>query len=67
MPKYASRLKELRLHKKYSQRSLAEAIGVHPSVLCRIEQGEAKCGELISRRLGDFFMCDWKYFMSEEL
>jgi len=66
MYKSALRLKEMRWSQKITQRKLADDIGVHASVLSRIEQGRSKCGELLSRRLGDYFMCDWRYFMSED-
>lgn len=61
------RLKELRWARRMSQKSLAESIGVHATVLSRIENNKVKCGELLSRRLGDYFMCDWRYFMSEDI
>jgi transcriptional regulator with XRE-family HTH domain len=61
------RLREMRINAQISQKDLALKIGMQPTIISRIECGRAKCGELIARRLGDYFMCDWKYFLSEDV
>ncbi len=59
-----SRLRELRLSQNLKQNELAAAIEVLPGALSRIERGHVRCGELMARRLGQYFMCDWRYFLT---
>jgi transcriptional regulator with XRE-family HTH domain len=65
-PKYTSKVREVRKRRGLKTKDLAEAIGVVPNYISRIEYGTEACGELMARRIGEYFGLAWKQFLSEK-
>ena len=63
-PKKKSLLREMRVKAGISQKDLAERIGCDKNIICSIEYNRYPVGELMARRLGEFFEVDWKVFMA---
>lgn len=55
-------LRQFRLKRQISSKELAEQIHVFPEQISRIETGLGECGELMARRLGEYFGVDWRIF-----
>lgn len=56
--------RQFRKEKGLTTKQLAQRIHVFPEQLSRIEIGHTKCGELMARRLGEYFGVDWKVFVN---
>ncbi|MGO9118502.1 MAG: helix-turn-helix domain-containing protein [Desulfomonilaceae bacterium] len=55
-------LQFLRLQKGITQKALAEALGVSPTALCRVERGWlARCPMELEEKLTAFFGPEWSF------
>lgn len=55
-------LRQFRLKRQLTCKELAQRVHVFPEQLSRIEIGAQKCGELMARRLGEYFGVEWRIF-----
>jgi len=65
-PVLYSYLRETRKRHGLSTKELGAKLGVVPYTLTNMEYGHRICGELMARRLGEFFGEDWIKFLSEK-
>jgi len=65
-PKRPSFLRKCRQSKGMSTIELGKSLGILPNYISKIEYGKITCGELMARRLGEFFGMDWKLFLNEK-
>lgn len=59
-------LNKCRKSKNLKIKELADQIGIARTSLSAIEHKRITCGELVARRLGDYFDMDWALFLSEK-
>lgn len=60
-------LRNKRKEKNITIKKLADDLGVSPGGLCLCELGRSATGELLARRLGEYFKDDWKKFLNEKV
>ena len=65
-PKKHSFLRKIRKKYAISGYELARRLGLVKNTISLIEYKRISCGELMSRRLGEFFNEDWKKFLSKK-
>jgi len=62
-----NQLKELRKQHGYTQKELAEKIGVAPTTIASYEQGHRRISVPIAVRLGGALRTDWTIFFENEV
>jgi len=56
--------RKFRTERNLTTKELAQSLNVFQEQLSRIENGHTKCGELMARRLGEYFGVDWRVFVN---
>lgn len=57
------RLKEIRIHRGYTQKEIAEAIGIHRVIYSRYETGKVDPRATIIQKLSEFYDLSADYIM----
>lgn len=62
-PEWSIHLAGLRHRENLTQTKLGELLGLHQSVISKMESGKRPIGKKTAKKLGEFFDIDYRYFL----